>query len=71
MPFDTSPEAGAIQLEIFRRMTPAQRIEMALEMSESMRNVTLSGIRHRHPEMSEKEQIREFMRIMYGFAPEP
>lgn len=71
MPFDTSPEAEAIQLEIFRRMTTAQRLKMALQMSESMRNVALAGLRNRHPEMTEDELFRELMRIMYGFSPQP
>ena len=71
MPLDTSPEAEEFQLEIFRRMTSARRLEIALEMSESMRNVTLSGLRHRNPDMSEEELMRELMRIMYGFTPQP
>src|SRR3954452_2188831 len=36
MPFDTHPEAASIQQEIIRRMTTAQRLRLALEMSESM-----------------------------------
>ena len=71
MPFDTSPEAEAVQMDVFRRMTPSQRLELALQMSDSMRNVTLSGLRHRHPEMTEKELLRELMRVMYGFTPRP
>jgi hypothetical protein len=43
MSFDTSPEAAAIQAEIFRRMKPAQRLQLALEMSESMRNIALAA----------------------------
>lgn len=46
---DTSPEAAAIQDEIFRRMTPEQRVRLAIEMSESMRNVALAGLRSRRP----------------------
>ena len=71
MSFDTSPEAAAIQAEIFRRMTPAQRLRLALEMSESMRNVALAGLRSRRPELNEKELSNELMRIIYGFAPQP
>ena len=41
MPSDTSPEAAAIQAEIFRRMTPAERVKMALEMSEEMRQLAV------------------------------
>jgi hypothetical protein len=71
MPSDTSPEAAAIQAEIFRRMTTEQRLRLALEMSESMRNVALAGLRSRHPELTEQELSRELMRLMYGFVPKP
>jgi hypothetical protein len=50
MPYDTHPEAAAIQQQIIRRMTTAQRLRMALEMSESLRNVALAGLRRRHSE---------------------
>lgn len=69
MPSDTSPEAAAIQAEIFRRMTPAQRLKLALEMSESMRNVALAGLRSRRPDLNEEELSRELIRNMYGFTP--
>jgi hypothetical protein len=69
MSFDTSPEAAAIQEGIFRRMTTAQRLKLALEMSESMRNVALAGLRSRHPELNAEELSRELIRIMYGFVP--
>jgi len=65
---DTSPEAAAVQQEIFRRMTPEQRLRIALELSEELRNIALSGVRSRHPEMSEEELKFELMRIIYGFV---
>jgi hypothetical protein len=71
VPSDTSPEAAAIQREIFRRMTAAARLRLALEMSESMRNVALAGLRSRRPDLSTEELSRELMRLMYGFVPEP
>lgn len=70
MPFDSSPRAVAIQNDILRRMTTAQRLKLALDMSESMRNMALAGLRSRQPEMNENELSRELMRIMYGFAPQ-
>ena len=66
---DTSPEAAAIQDEIFRRMTPEQRVRLAIEMSESMRNVALAGLRSRRPELNEAELSRELLRVMYDFVP--
>jgi len=68
---DTSPEMAAIQQEIFRRMTPAARLRLALEMSESLRHVALAGLRSRRPELNEKDLSRELMRLMYGFVPKP
>ena len=66
---DTTPEAEAIQQDIFRRMTTEERLRMALEMSESLRNVALAGLRSRRPDLNENELSRELMRIMYGFVP--
>jgi hypothetical protein len=71
MAFDTDPEAAAVQQEIFRRMTTAERLASALEMSESLRNVALAGLRSRRPELTAEELSRELMRVMYGFAPRP
>lgn len=67
---DTNPEAALIQRDIFRRMTTEQRLRLALEMSESMRNVALAGLRSRRPELNERELFRELMRVMYGFVPQ-
>lgn len=66
---DTTPDAAAIQQDIFRRMTTEQRLRIALEMSDSMRNVALAGLRSRRPELNEAELRRELMRIMYDFVP--
>jgi hypothetical protein len=71
MPFDTTPEAAAVQAGIFRAMTTTQRLRMALEMSESVRNVALAGLRSRRPELNAHELSRELLRVMYGIAPQP
>lgn len=71
MPSDTTPEAAAIQERIFRRMTTAQRLRLALQMSESLRNVALAGLRSRSPKLNGDELSRELLRVMYGFAPQP
>jgi hypothetical protein len=60
-----------MQRSIFRRMTTAQRLRLALEMSESLRNVALAGLRSREPELSTSELSRELLRIMYGFTRRP
>jgi hypothetical protein len=50
-------------------MTSAARLRLALEMSESMRNVALAGLRARQPELTADQLSRELMRVMYGFVP--
>jgi hypothetical protein len=64
-------KATAIQREIFRNMTTEQRLRMALEMSDSMRNVALAGLRSRRPDLDEDGLSRELLRIMYGVVPQP
>ena len=64
-------KAAAIQREIFRNMTAEQRLRMALEMSESMRNIALAGLRSRRPDLDADGLSRELLRIMYGFVPQP
>jgi hypothetical protein len=71
MSSDTHPDAAAVQLRIFRSMTAEQRLRMALEMSESLREVALAGVRSRRPGLDADSARRELLRIMYGFAPRP
>jgi hypothetical protein len=69
MPFDTSPGAAAVQQDVFRRMSTEKRLRLALEMSESLRNIALAGLRSRRPELDADGLTRELMRIMYGIVP--
>jgi hypothetical protein len=57
IPADTTLEAALLQFEIFRRLTPERRFEMACEMSNSLRVMASDSVRHRHPEYTE-EQVR-------------
>jgi hypothetical protein len=64
-------EATAIQRRIFRAMTTEQRLRLALEMSESLRNVALAGLRSRRLDLDANGLSRELARVMYGLAPQP
>lgn len=46
-------------------MTGAQRLRVALDMSELVRECAKSRIRKRHPEMTEEQVTRELIREMY------
>ena len=67
---DTTAQARQVQEEIFRGMTASERLKMALEMSDSLRNIALAGLLSRQPELRIDESSREMLRIMYGFSPQ-
>jgi hypothetical protein len=66
---DTSPEAEAIQTEIYRRMTGAERVALAWEMSLFARELARARLRQEHPDWTEWEMKREILR--YAFDGEP
>jgi hypothetical protein len=43
------------ELEILRSLTPAQRLEKAIELTEFSRQLMKDGLRRRHPAASEPE----------------
>jgi len=63
---DTSTDAARRQTEIFRRMSGAERIELALSMSEAAREVSLTGIRHRHPQWTDEQVHHAFLEQLHG-----
>ncbi len=56
-PLDTSPEVERIQNEIFRKMAPARRLQLAIELTQTSRKLLAAGVRRRHPEYND-EQVR-------------
>jgi len=66
---DTSPEIEAMQREIRRSMTSSQRLEIAIEISDLLREFRKAGIRRDHPEWSERQVMIEFFR--QAFLPQP
>jgi len=55
-------EADARQTEIYRRMTPSQRLEQAMQMNARMRELMDSGLRAAQPHLSPAERRREVAR---------
>lgn len=69
MPLDTTPEIEAMQIEIRRRMSPEQRLLVALEISDLCRELRKAGIRRDHPDWSERQVVIELFRL--AFLPQP
>jgi hypothetical protein len=63
---DTSLEAARVEAEIFRRMPAARRLQLACEMSDYVRALSVAGVRRRHPEYTEEEAKLAVTRMCIG-----
>ena len=66
LPRDTTAAAHEVQLGWLRRLTPAARVELAVEMSGDTRSVARAGILARHPEYSAAEANFAVLRLILG-----
>jgi hypothetical protein len=63
---DTTPEADRVQIEIFRRMAPEQRLKQALELTEFARALSAAGVRSRHPGYSDHQVHMAVIKLTLG-----
>jgi hypothetical protein len=63
---DTTPDVTGLQESIHRGFTPAERLRMAMEMSEFARSLSRAGLRNRRPELTEAEVDDELLYQFYG-----
>jgi hypothetical protein len=66
LPRDTSLAAHAAQIAWLRRLTPAARVELAVQMSEDTRALARMGIATRHPEYTPEERTLALWRLLLG-----
>ena len=67
-PLDTTADAWSVQRSALGKMGPDGRVRAALEMSDVVRRVHLSGIRSRHPDATEREAIARFIAKVHGIG---
>ena len=63
---DTTPDAAALQLRLYRSLLPSERLQIAVDLSDAVRETAMAGIRRRHPEYSDPEAGRAFLVMLYG-----
>ena len=63
---DTTPDAEAVQVDVYRRMTAQRKIELIEEENRTARELALAGLRQRHPEAGPEELFRRLMDLMLG-----
>lgn len=47
-------------------MPGPKKIELAVEMAEQAKRITLDGIRSRNPDLSEREVHRQWLHLLHG-----
>lgn len=52
---DTSLEAERLQVESWRRMSPLEKVRQLTEISRAVQQLSVAGIRLRHPGASDRE----------------
>ena len=60
-------EGRARQIEIYRRMSPARRLELGMGLNRAARELKAAALRAQHPEWNEK-QILEAVREAFLYA---
>ena len=69
---DTKPEAEKRQHEIFARLSPEERLRLAMAWSDQVRDIAWAGFRRRHPGLSVERLRAMFVRELHGIEmPEP
>ncbi len=63
---DTSPEAERVQIELLRRATNAQRLGLALSMTDLTIRLARRAIARANPGLSRRELDLKFVEIHYG-----
>lgn len=68
MPYsrDTTPDADAVQLALFRKMSASDRVRLGYQMSMDARAITLAAIRKRHPDYDDASARWALFRLLVG-----
>ncbi|MGC1274089.1 MAG: hypothetical protein WBC44_10310 [Planctomycetaceae bacterium] len=62
---DTTPDAEAIQIALWRRLTDGELFQRIARASEMMRNFVVAELRRQHPDWSDGDAQREFLRRQF------
>ncbi len=63
---DTSPEMEKLLFDLLRQKTPAERFQMANDITEAAIDLWRAGVMKRHPEWSEQEVSLHWVEVHYG-----
>ena len=66
LPRDTQRAAIDVQRDAYRRLGAAGRVELAFEMSEQAREISITGMLDRDPTLSRSEARARLLRRLFG-----
>ena len=65
---DTSPDVQRLQAGLWRRMSPLEKARAVSEITRTVQELSLAGIRQRHPGASERECMLRLAMLKLGPA---
>ena len=63
---DTHPAADAVQIDLLRRATAAQRFRLVQSLSRTVADLSWRALRRRRPDADEATLAVEFVSLHYG-----
>lgn len=63
---DTTVDIEQRQVEAWRRLSPAARLQLVSDTTRAVIDLALSGIRRRHPEANERECFLRLAAVLLG-----
>lgn len=63
---DTSPDVASVQLRLLREKTPAERLAMAVQLSDEVARASKRAIQRAHPDFTPAEVGQMFVELHYG-----
>ena len=63
---DTTLEAARRQEKVFKRLSGAEKVRLAMSLSDDIRDIAQAGISERNPSASKEELRSIFFRELYG-----
>jgi hypothetical protein len=65
---DTDSDAHAVHLDVYRRLGGRARVEIMFRLTDSVRALSMSGIRRRHPASTDEQVRMAYARLRLGDA---
>ena len=63
---DTTADIEQRQVDSWRRLSPADRLRLVSDITRAVMNLSMAGIRSRHPQASERECFLRLAAILLG-----